>query len=216
MSFTAVSALRANSTLGTLSYSTWLDQARPHDERGDCSSKTIVATRYCGASRAWPWRQPASRNHQETRPLKRARRRALRAKADAPKPCKRNERKELGRKTVEDVQPLATRRTGTMQKELAEAAEEGFRLLPRTMISKKQIIGGVEVVVILERPPNLEKRYQYKLLATNRTSTLAKGSCPGPGRGLCSGRNGQSRRTYGDHGKGKPRRRVKLAPALVK
>ena len=71
-------------------------------------------------------------------------------------------------------QLLATSRTGTMQKELAQAAEEGFRLLPRTMISKKQIIGGVEVVVVLERPPNLEKRYQYKLLATNRTSTLQK------------------------------------------
>ena len=71
-------------------------------------------------------------------------------------------------------QLLATSRTGTMQKELAEAAEEGFRLLPRTMISKKQIIGGVEVVVVLERPPNLEKRYQYKLLATKRTSTLQK------------------------------------------
>ena len=71
-------------------------------------------------------------------------------------------------------QLLATSRTGTMQKELAQAAEEGFRLLPRTMISKKQMIGGVEVVVVLERPPNLEKRYQYKLLATKRTGTLHK------------------------------------------
>ena len=69
---------------------------------------------------------------------------------------------------------LATTRTGTMQKELAQAAEEGFRLLPRTMISKKQIMGGAEVVVVLERPPKVEKLYQYRLLATSRTGTLQK------------------------------------------
>ena len=71
-------------------------------------------------------------------------------------------------------QLLATSRTGTMQKELAEAAEEGFRLLPRTMISKKQMFGGMEVVCILERPPNIEKYYRYRLLATKRTGTLQK------------------------------------------
>ena len=71
-------------------------------------------------------------------------------------------------------QLLATRRTGMMQKELSQAAQEGFRLLPKTMIAKKQMFGGVEVVVVLERPPNGEKRYQYKLLATTRTSTLQK------------------------------------------
>jgi hypothetical protein len=69
---------------------------------------------------------------------------------------------------------LATSRTGTMEKELNEAADAGFRLLPRTMISKPQMMGGVEIVVILERPPKLEKKYQYKLLATSRTSTLQK------------------------------------------
>jgi hypothetical protein len=69
---------------------------------------------------------------------------------------------------------LATTRTGTMQKELNEAAQEGFRLLARTMIAKTQLIGGVEIVVLLERAPNPEKRYQYKLLATSRTSTLQK------------------------------------------
>jgi hypothetical protein len=70
---------------------------------------------------------------------------------------------------------LATTRTGTMQKELNEAAEGGYRLLPRTMIAKAQaIIGGVEIVVVLERPPAAQKRYEYKLLATNLTSTLQK------------------------------------------
>jgi hypothetical protein len=69
---------------------------------------------------------------------------------------------------------LATSRTGTMQKELNEMAEGGYRLLPRTMIAKKQVIGAVEIVVLLERPPNVEKQYEYKLLATSRTLTLQK------------------------------------------
>lgn len=69
---------------------------------------------------------------------------------------------------------LATTRTGTMQKELNETAAGGYRLLPRTMISKPQLIGGVEIVVILERPPKVEKNYEYKLLATSLTSTLQK------------------------------------------
>ena len=67
---------------------------------------------------------------------------------------------------------LATSRTGTMQKELSEAALDGFRLLPRTMIAKKPVLGETEIVVILERPPKVDKLYRYKLLATNLTSTL--------------------------------------------
>ena len=46
--------------------------------------------------------------------------------------------------------------------------------MPSTMIAKKQIIGGVEIVVLLERPPKVEKQYEYKLLATQRTSTLQR------------------------------------------
>jgi len=69
---------------------------------------------------------------------------------------------------------LATTRTGTMQKELNEAAAEGYRLLPRTMIAKAQILVGIEIVVILEKPPVVEKLYDYKLLATTLTGTLQK------------------------------------------
>ena len=69
---------------------------------------------------------------------------------------------------------LATTRTGTMQKELNESADAGFRLIPSTMISKKQFMGGDEVVMILERPPKIIRYYEYKLLATSRTSTLQK------------------------------------------
>jgi len=69
---------------------------------------------------------------------------------------------------------LATTRTGTMQKELNELADGGFRLMPSTMIAKKQVIGGIEIVALLERPPMATKQYEYKLLATNQTGTLQK------------------------------------------
>ena len=69
---------------------------------------------------------------------------------------------------------LGTTRTSTMQKELNEAAQEGFRLLPQTMVSKDRPIGPTEIVAVLERAPKTDKRYEYKLLATTRTSTLQK------------------------------------------
>lgn len=63
---------------------------------------------------------------------------------------------------------LATKKTGTMQKELNKAAAAGYRLLMGARTS------GTEMMVILEKvaePPNV---YQYQLLATTRTSTLQK------------------------------------------
>lgn len=69
---------------------------------------------------------------------------------------------------------LATTRTGTMQKEINETADGGYRLIPSTMIAKPQLLGGVEIVMIMERPPTVTKRYEYKLLATSLTSTLQK------------------------------------------
>lgn len=69
---------------------------------------------------------------------------------------------------------LATTRTGTMQKELNEAAENGFRLIPSTMIAKKGMLAGIEIVMIMEQPPKVVKQYEYKLLATTLTSTLQK------------------------------------------
>ena len=69
---------------------------------------------------------------------------------------------------------LATTRTGTMQKEMNEAADNGFRLIPSTMIAKKQMMGGVEIVMILERLPKPTTNFEYKLLATTRTGTLQK------------------------------------------
>lgn len=72
---------------------------------------------------------------------------------------------------------LATTRTGTMQKELNEMSVQGYRLLPRTMISKVDITpfkGGQEIVVLMEKVPGSKKRYEYKLLATTLTGTLQK------------------------------------------
>ena len=68
---------------------------------------------------------------------------------------------------------LATARTSTMEKELNEAAQEGFRLLPRTITAKEGFVSN-EIVTVLEQSPKSNKRYEYKLLATSRTSTLQK------------------------------------------
>ena len=68
---------------------------------------------------------------------------------------------------------LATTRTGTMEKELNAAAQEGYRLLPRTITAKEGFLTN-EIVSVLERTPKSEKRYEYRLLATSRTSTLQK------------------------------------------
>ena len=68
---------------------------------------------------------------------------------------------------------LATTRTSTMEKELNQAAQEGFRLLPRTITAKQGFLSN-EIVSVLEQAPKSNKRYEYRLLATNRTSTLQK------------------------------------------
>src|SRR5688572_2429090 len=68
---------------------------------------------------------------------------------------------------------LATNKTSTMQKELQEAGDIGFEYRDQTVF--KTTYGGDEVVVILERDKELPlKRWEYKLLATNRTSTMQK------------------------------------------
>jgi hypothetical protein len=66
-------------------------------------------------------------------------------------------------------QLLATNRTSTMEKELNQAGRDGFRLIPQTTLAK-----GDEVLLIMERDPRSSQRFEYKLLATNRTSTLQK------------------------------------------
>ena len=68
---------------------------------------------------------------------------------------------------------LATQKTGTMQKELQEAGEEGFEYKGQTVF--KSTFGGKEVVCILERDMDAKaERWEYKLLATKKTGTMQK------------------------------------------
>jgi hypothetical protein len=69
---------------------------------------------------------------------------------------------------------LATTRTSTMQKEMQDAANAGFEYKGQTVF--KSTFGGKEVVVVLERDTTAEAppQYEYRLLATKRTSTLQK------------------------------------------
>lgn len=77
---------------------------------------------------------------------------------------------------------LATTNVETMERELNEAAQQGFRLLPQTAMSQasagRRILGGGlarnEIIVVVERSPKTERRYEYKLLATSRTTTMQK------------------------------------------
>lgn len=68
---------------------------------------------------------------------------------------------------------LATNRTSTMQKEIADAALQGFVYKGQTVFSSA--FGGQEVAVILERDAaNSTARDEYLLLATSKTSTMQK------------------------------------------
>lgn len=68
---------------------------------------------------------------------------------------------------------LATSKTSTMQKELQRAGDEGYEYKGQTIFSTT--FGGKEVVIILERDRSEKSRaYEYKLLATSKTSTMQK------------------------------------------
>jgi hypothetical protein len=82
----------------------------------------------------------------------------------------RLERKAAGRFAY---RLLATSKTGTMQKELQDAADAGFVYKGQTIF--QSTFGGEEVVVILERDKDAVGRpAEYKLVATSKTSTLEK------------------------------------------
>ena len=68
---------------------------------------------------------------------------------------------------------LATNKTSTMQKEMNEAADAGYRF---EKAMGGNTLGGSEVVVIMSKNKNAPAgpRYAYKLLATNKTSTMQK------------------------------------------
>jgi hypothetical protein len=69
---------------------------------------------------------------------------------------------------------LATTRTSTMQKEMQEAGDAGFDYRGQTVF--KTLFGGKETVVVLERDRDEKDRpsFDYRLVATSKTSTLQK------------------------------------------
>jgi hypothetical protein len=71
-----------------------------------------------------------------------------------------------------DYRVLATNKTSTMEKELNEAAEAGFRY--QAVMGGDTAIGGSEVVVVVSRTAEAKGRFSYKLLATSKTSTMEK------------------------------------------
>lgn len=89
-----------------------------------------------------------------------------------------------GAKTVDNVQTtnalrfeyrvLATNKTSTMQKEMNHAADAGFRY--GGVMGGETAFGGSEVVVVMHKDPANEQRerFQYRLLATSKTSTMQK------------------------------------------
>jgi hypothetical protein len=67
---------------------------------------------------------------------------------------------------------LATSRTSTMEKELNEAAEAGFRF--QAVMGGETAVGGNEAVAVMSRTGDSKGRFGYKLLATSKTSTMEK------------------------------------------
>ena len=67
---------------------------------------------------------------------------------------------------------LATSKTSTMQKEMQEAGDAGYKFV--AVMGGETAIGGSEVVVLVEKTSDDKNTYSYRLLATNKTSTLQK------------------------------------------
>jgi len=69
---------------------------------------------------------------------------------------------------------LATKKTSTMQKEMQQAADDGFRF--EGVSGGGTAFGGSEVLVLMSKNAgaNASGRFQYKLLATSKTSTMQK------------------------------------------
>ena len=69
---------------------------------------------------------------------------------------------------------LATKKTSTMEKELNAAGIEGFRF--EGVMGGNTGWGGSEAVVVVSRERGVAKRasFEYKLMATSKTSTMQK------------------------------------------
>jgi len=75
---------------------------------------------------------------------------------------------------VREYRVLATNKTSTMEKEMNEAAAAGFRF--DAIMGGETSFGGSEAVTLMWKVKGAGSgdRFQYKLLATSRTSTMQK------------------------------------------
>lgn len=71
-----------------------------------------------------------------------------------------------------DQRVLATNKTSTMETEMGQAGDAGFRFA--AVMGGETSLGGNEVVVIMQRQGDDRNRYEYRLLATNKTSTMQR------------------------------------------
>jgi hypothetical protein len=68
---------------------------------------------------------------------------------------------------------LATARNKTMEKEMNEAAQQGYRLLPRTVVFKQGLFTA-ELTMLMEREPKSNKSYEYKLVVAGKETKFHK------------------------------------------
>ena len=68
---------------------------------------------------------------------------------------------------------LATSRLKTMENEMNELAKQGYQLLPRTIIFKQGFITA-ELVMLMERAPKSNKKYEYKLVQGRKETKVHK------------------------------------------
>jgi len=82
--------------------------------------------------------------------------------------------KEGNDRTRYEYRVLATSMTSTLQKELQDASDAGWLAVGQTVF--ESMFGGQETAAILERDSEQPSkvRYEFKLIATSKTSTLAK------------------------------------------
>ena len=76
------------------------------------------------------------------------------------------------RPSAYDYLVLATNKTSTMQEEMQEAADAGYAFVG--VMGGDTSFGGSEVVVVMQRLMNSTTRFEYRLLATSKTSTMQK------------------------------------------
>jgi hypothetical protein len=67
---------------------------------------------------------------------------------------------------------LATSKTSTMEKELNQAGAVGWEL--RSVMGGETGAGGKETVAVLSRDANGRGRFEFRLLATSKTSTMQR------------------------------------------